>query len=166
MLKDRTLSKSNRLTYRTSSIESIVTEQQTFDVVLALEVIEHVPDAAHFLTQLARATRPGGILVLSTINRTLMSFALAKVGAEYVARWLPPGTHQWDKFMAPEEVQQILHERTTLRTQDVVGVQCNPVSMSFHMADDTSVNYMLTACRPLEEREDGGVQIDCVQRDG
>jgi 2-polyprenyl-6-hydroxyphenyl methylase / 3-demethylubiquinone-9 3-methyltransferase len=114
--------------------------------VLCLEVVEHVPDVAAFLTTCARLVRPGGLMLLSTINRTLKSYALAIVGAEYVLRWLPAGTHQWDRFVTPGELAN--HLRTAgLEPQGVEGMIYEPLRDNWRLDRDTSVNYLAAATR-------------------
>ncbi len=133
--------------YRPETIESVVASGARFDVVLAMEVVEHVADRAAFLGAAARAVKPGGLLFAATINRTLRSFALAIVGAEYVLRWLPKGTHDWEKFVTPEELTRDI-EAGGLSVSDVTGVVYNPLGDTWRPSRDTAVNYMLTASRP------------------
>lgn len=140
------------LKYETKPVEEISTQ---FDAVLALEIIEHVPDPEAFIQQLWRVTRPGGIVVLSTINRTAKSLALAKLAVEYVLRWLPTGTHEWAKFMTPDEVKRIVEKETNMSVLDCSGVVYHPVTGRFELSkDDMSVNYMMTFGRPLEDEEE------------
>jgi 2-polyprenyl-6-hydroxyphenyl methylase / 3-demethylubiquinone-9 3-methyltransferase len=130
--------------YRATRAEALVAAGETFDVVLCLEVVEHVPDVAAFLAVAAGLVRPGGVLILSTINRTLKSYALAIIGAEYVLRWLPVGTHRWDKFIKPDELAG--HVRNLgLTPLGPKGIVFNPFEDTWTLADDTDVNYMLAA---------------------
>ena len=92
--------------YRAARVEDLVAEGRLFDIVACLEVVEHVPDPAKFVAECAALVAPGGIAIFSTLNRTLKAWALAIVGAEYVLGWLPRGTHQWDRFITPEELGQ------------------------------------------------------------
>ena len=94
--------------YRVGRVEDLEAEGLTFDAVVCLEVVEHVPDAGAFLKTCAALVRPGGLMLLSTINRTLKAYLLAIVGAEYVLRWLPVGTHQWERFVTPDELARHL----------------------------------------------------------
>ena len=127
--------------------EDIVAEGRTFDVVLAMEVVEHVPDVGAFVDIAASLTRAGGMFGGSTLNRTLRSFALAIVGAEYVLRWVPVGTHRWEKFVTPREFEDAL--RTAgLITQPVQGMIYNPLGDRWALANDTAVNYFVTANKP------------------
>ena len=133
--------------YRAVRAETLVEASRTFDVVLCLEVVEHVPDVAAFLKVAATLVRPGGLMILSTINRTLKSYALAIVGAEYVLRWLPVGTHQWDRFVTPEELTR--HARTVgLEPLPPRGMVFNPLRDSWSLSQDTDVNYLMAARRP------------------
>lgn len=146
---DPDLSQNPRLVYKQVATEHIVSTGVKFDAVLALEIIEHVSNPTTFLTQCAALVKPGGIFILSTINRTLASYALAIIAAEYVLKWLPAGTHDWSRFLTPTDIELLLSKHTTLRTVDLVGTSYNPLSATFSLSKDTSVNYMLTAKTPL-----------------
>ncbi len=130
--------------YRNETIEAVVAAGERFDVVLAMEVVEHVADVNAFVNACAGALKPGGLLVMATINRTLRSFAFAIVGAEYVLGWLPKGTHQWEKFVTPEELERALHA-AGLQVTDRQGVVYNPLRDAWSLARDTAVNYMVAA---------------------
>ena len=135
------------ITYRSVLPEDLaedLAEDAAFDFVLNMEVIEHVADVARFLEASARLVRPGGAMVLSTINRTLKSLALAKVGAEYVLRWLPAGTHDWRKFVRPSELVRGL-EPHGFRVTDLKGMIYNPVSGTWSLGRDMGVNYLVFA---------------------
>ena len=134
------------LTYRVGTVEDLAREGAKFDVVLAMEVVEHVNDVPAFVASAASLLKPGGLIALSTLNRTLKSFALAIVGAEYVLRWLPRGTHQWDKFVTPNELEIAL-ELGGLSVIDETGVIYNPLADHWRLSSDMDVNYMLTAER-------------------
>ncbi|WP_419728699.1 bifunctional 2-polyprenyl-6-hydroxyphenol methylase/3-demethylubiquinol 3-O-methyltransferase UbiG [Lichenicola sp.] len=118
---DALQARGGRLEYRAASAEELVAEGRQFDAITALEVIEHVTDPAAFLALLASLLRPGGIIVLSTLNRTWQSLATAKIGAEYVLRLLPAGTHDWNRFITPAELSG-LAARAGLRTMDIAGM--------------------------------------------
>lgn len=135
------------ITYRADTAETLVAEGRTFDAVLCLEVVEHVPDVGAFLALVARLVRPGGVLVASTINRTLKSYALAIVGAEYILRWLPVGTHQWERFVTPDELARYI-EAAGLGPMHAEGLVYNPLTGAWSLAADTDVNYMASAPRP------------------
>jgi 2-polyprenyl-6-hydroxyphenyl methylase/3-demethylubiquinone-9 3-methyltransferase len=133
--------------YRATTAEALADAGERFDVVLAMEVVEHVADLALFVQRCAEMVKPGGLMITATLNRTLKSFALAIVGAEYVLRWLPRGTHQWDKFVTPNELEAAL-ERHGLRVIDETGVIYNLLADRWQISTDMDVNYMLTAEKP------------------
>ncbi len=133
--------------YRATTAEALAEADERFDIVLAMEVVEHVADANLFVKLTGEMVKPGGLMITATINRTLKSFALAIVGAEYVLRWLPRGTHQWDKFVTPNELEIAL-ELAGLRVIDEAGVIYNPLADHWRLAKDMDVNYMLAAERP------------------
>jgi 2-polyprenyl-6-hydroxyphenyl methylase/3-demethylubiquinone-9 3-methyltransferase len=130
--------------YRATTAEALADAGERFDIVLAMEVVEHVADMTLFVARCAEMVRPGGLMIAATINRTFKSFALAIVGAEYVLRWLPRGTHQWDKFGTPDELE-IAMERAGLRTSDERGVIYNLLADRWELSTDTDVNYMVLA---------------------
>ena len=132
--------------YRQDSVESLVAHGERFDLVLALEVVEHVADVETFVAACCAAVKPGGLLVMATINRTLRAFALAIVGAEYVLGWLPRGTHRWDKFVTPDELADAV-ETGGLDVRDTRGLVYNPLGDVWVLSRDTAVNYMLSAAR-------------------
>ena len=133
--------------YRATTAENLVEAGEApFDIVLNLEVVEHVADVEFFLTTCANLVKPGGMMVMATINRTLKALALAKVGAEYVLRWLPAGTHDPRKFVKPEEAKAALtHAGLTVTAE--TGVSYNPFMDIWRITEDTDVNYMLTAVK-------------------
>jgi 2-polyprenyl-6-hydroxyphenyl methylase/3-demethylubiquinone-9 3-methyltransferase len=133
--------------YRVTTAEALADAGERFDIVLAMEVVEHVADVPLFVKRCAEMVKPGGILVAATLNRTLKSFALAIVGAEYVLRWLPRGTHQWDRFVTPNELEAAL-ERHGLRVLDETGVVYNLFADCWELSADMDVNYMVTAAKP------------------
>lgn len=133
-----------RLEYRMTTAEQLALEEAQFDVVLNMEVVEHVNDLAGFLQSCARLVNPGGCMVVATLNRTLKSLALAKIGAEYVLRWLPPGTHDWNRFVTPSELQRYL-EAAALAVTRVQGVEFDPLRWEWRLSSDTGVNYMVVA---------------------
>jgi 2-polyprenyl-6-hydroxyphenyl methylase / 3-demethylubiquinone-9 3-methyltransferase len=132
--------------YRKVTAETLLVEKKRFDVVLAMEVIEHVPDVQSFVSTATSLTKPSGIFIGATLNRTKRSFALAIVGAEYLLRWLPVGTHSWEKFVTPDEFADAI-EAGGLRVFDRKGVVFNPFADKWSLADDLAVNYMLAARR-------------------
>jgi 2-polyprenyl-6-hydroxyphenyl methylase/3-demethylubiquinone-9 3-methyltransferase len=133
--------------YRTGTAEALAEAGEAFDVVLAMEVVEHVVDVLLFVSTCASMVRPGGLMIAATLNRTLKSFALAIVGAEYVLRWLPRGTHQWDKFVTPRELETAI-ENSGLRVTGERGVVYNLFADRWQLSSDMDVNYMLVAERP------------------
>lgn len=132
--------------YRQETIEALVAEGKRFDIVLAMEVVEHVADVEAFVDACCKAVKPGGLLVMATLNRTLKSYALAIVGAEYVLRWLPRGTHDWNRFVTPDELGNAI-EANGLELGESTGVVYNPLADRWSMARDMDVNYMLAATR-------------------
>jgi len=134
------------ITYRDETIEALAAARESFDAVLAMEVVEHVPDVRGFVAAAAGCVAPGGTLVMSTLNRTLRSFALAIVGAEYVLRWLPRGTHDWERFVTPAELSEAV-EAAGLSVTDTTGTVYNPLRDSWSLSRDTGVNYQITAIR-------------------
>lgn len=132
--------------YRACKIEDLNAAGETFDLVTCLEVIEHVPDVSAFVAECARAVRPGGMIVFSTINRTMKAWALAIIGAEYVLGWLPRGTHQWDRFVLPEEL--VRHcENAGLRDTRFEGMVYHPLRDVWLRSTDTDVNYLAAATK-------------------
>jgi 2-polyprenyl-6-hydroxyphenyl methylase/3-demethylubiquinone-9 3-methyltransferase len=128
--------------YRATTAEALADAGERFDIVLAMEVVEHVADVKLFVARCAEMVKPGGLMIAATINRTMKSFALAIVGAEYVLRWLPRGTHSWDKFVTPDELE-IAMERAGIRTTDERGVIYNLLADRWELSTDTDVNYMV-----------------------
>lgn len=132
------------LDYRAMTAEALAESGQIFDIVLAMEVIEHVSSITNFLVASAVLVKPKGLFIGSTLNRTLKSFALAIVGAEYILRWLPKGTHAWDKFVRPDEFSAAL-KKAGLSEFEIKGMVYAPFSDSWHLSDDTGVNYFISA---------------------
>jgi 2-polyprenyl-6-hydroxyphenyl methylase / 3-demethylubiquinone-9 3-methyltransferase len=140
--------KDNDLTidYRATTAEELAAAGERFDVVLAMEVVEHVVDVKAFVAVCASMVKPGGLMFAATLNRTLKSFALAIVGAEYVLRWLPRGTHQWDKFVTPQELERAI-EAGGLQVIGERGVVYNLLADRWQLSSDMDVNYMLVGAR-------------------
>lgn len=134
--------------YRNETAEALAAQGREFDVVLALEIVEHVADPQAFIQTCHDLLRPGGMLIGSTLNRTARSFAAAIVGAEWVMRWLPKGTHDWRRFITPDELQEMV-ETAGLDPVDRAGMVFNPLGWSWSLSPrDLSVNYLLTSLRP------------------
>ncbi len=133
--------------YRAMTAEALADAGEQFDVVLAMEVVEHVADVPLFIRRCAEMVKPGGLMIVATINRTLKSFALAIVGAEYILGLIPRGTHRWDKFVAPDELERAL-EQNGLTVTDERGVILNVLAGELQLSGDTDVNYMMAAERP------------------
>jgi 2-polyprenyl-6-hydroxyphenyl methylase/3-demethylubiquinone-9 3-methyltransferase len=129
--------------YRNTTLEDMDARER-FDIVLAMEVVEHVTDVGVFLGRCAAMLKPGGMLVASTLNRNWKSFALAIVGAEYVLRWLPRGTHQWSKFVTPDELTKHLLDNRLVVTEQS-GVVYSPFADKWSLSTDMDVNYMVVA---------------------
>lgn len=138
--------------YRATTAEALAGANEKFDVVLAMEVVEHVNDVTEFVATCASMVKPGGLMIAATLNRTLKSFALAIVGAEYVLRWLPRGTHQWDKFVTPQELERAI-ESTGLNVTGERGVIYNPLADRWQLSSDMDVNYMLVAENNSERKD-------------
>jgi 2-polyprenyl-6-hydroxyphenyl methylase/3-demethylubiquinone-9 3-methyltransferase len=136
-----------RIDYRVASAEEMARKAARYDLVTALEVVEHVENIESFVSALARLLKPGGLLLMSTLNRTPKSFLLGIVAAEYMLGWIPRGTHRWRKFLRPSElVGQLANAK--LQTTDLTGLVFNPLSGAFELRkNDLAVNYMLTAKR-------------------
>ena len=134
--------------YRHGTAEELAAAGERFDVVLNMEVVEHVADPRAYTATCAELLKPGGLMVCSTINRNAKSFAMAIVGAEYVMRWLPKGTHEWRKFITPDELTHHIKE-AGLAAVDAKGFVFNPVSWSWSIsARDLSVNYVTASRKP------------------
>ena len=132
--------------YRASTAEDLAASGAQFDVVCAMEVLEHVVDMPAFVATAGSMVKPGGWFFAATLNRTLKSFALAIVGAEYVLGWVPKGTHQWEKFITPAELEDAM-EDAGLMAQARSGVVFQPLRNRWSASRDTEVNYMLSARR-------------------
>ena len=135
--------------YRASTAEQLLADGEgSFDVILNMEVIEHVADPGEFLRTTGRLLAPGGVMVVATLNRTLKALALAKVGAEYVLRWVPRGTHDWRKFLRPEEVRGFLAGEP-LAMEGPFGLAYDPLTGRWSRSADVDVNYMMVVKRPI-----------------
>jgi 2-polyprenyl-6-hydroxyphenyl methylase/3-demethylubiquinone-9 3-methyltransferase len=130
--------------YRCTTAEALAEAGEAFDVVLAMEVVEHVADVGLFVDICASMVKPDGLMVVATLNRTMKSFALAIVGAEYILRWLPRGNHRWDKFVTPNELE-IAIEQSGLQITDETGVMYNLLADRWQLSTDMDVNYMVVA---------------------
>ena len=139
------------ITYRAITAEALAAEGALYDIVLNMEVVEHVADVGAYLGACAQLVKPGGIMVVATLNKTLKSLALAKFAAEYVLGWMPRGTHDWNRFIPPAELQKSLEETglTTLKTQ---GVSFDPLTWDWRLSPDLDINYMVVAAKALSLR--------------
>jgi 2-polyprenyl-6-hydroxyphenyl methylase/3-demethylubiquinone-9 3-methyltransferase len=135
-----------KITYLQCAAEDMVEREERFDIVLAMEVIEHVANVDAFIASCAQLVRPGGLMFFATINRTAKAYALAIVGAEYIMRWLPRGTHDWRKFVKPSELAHPLR-RAGFSIAEMTGVSYNPLADRWSLTRDLDVNYMLAAKR-------------------
>lgn len=134
--------------YRHTTAEALAAAGEQFDVVLNMEVVEHVADPLAYLTACRQLLKPGGLHLCSTINRNPKSFMMAIVGAEYVMRWLPKGTHEWSKFITPDELCHLL-EQAGLRVVDRTGFVFNPITWGWSLSGrDLSVNYVTASVKP------------------
>ncbi len=136
-----------KIDYRATTAEALAAEERSFDVVLNMEVVEHVADVTAYLGACTQLMKPGGITFVATMNKTLKSLALAKIGAEYVLGWLPRGTHDWNRFIPPTELKTSLEQSglTILKTQ---GVSFDLLGWDWKLSPDVDVNYMVVAKRP------------------
>jgi polyprenyldihydroxybenzoate methyltransferase/3-demethylubiquinol 3-O-methyltransferase len=145
---DPSLEYPERLKYSTTKVEDIaITEQESFDAVIASEVIEHVASVPAFCTALIQATAPSGAIVISTLNRTVRAYALAVVAAEQVLQWAPPGTHEWSKFVTPEELVLAMEEAgerqgKTVKLEQVSGMIFDPLKGQWGLGRDVGINYL------------------------
>ena len=132
--------------YRVASAEALAAQGHVFDIVLNMEVVEHVADIPAYLAACGRLVKPGGLTFVATLNKTLKSLALAKIGAEYLLGWLPRGTHDWNRFISPDQLKSSLEESglTVLKTQ---GVSFDPLAWDWRLSSDLDVNYMIVAGR-------------------
>ena len=136
--------------YRRVSAEALAVEAPAaFDVVTCMELLEHVPEPAQIVAACAKLAKPGGLVVVSTINRNAKAYALAVIGAEYVLGLLPKGTHDYAKFLTPAELASFARN-AGLAAAGIAGIAYNPFTRSFRLVQDTSVNYMLALRRPLD----------------
>lgn len=134
--------------YRVTTAEDLAAQGDRFDVVLNMEVVEHVPDPQSYLLACQQLLKPGGLMICSTLNRNAKSFAMAIVGAEYVMRWLPKGTHEWRKFITPDELYDLIR-KAGLEPVDRKGFVFNPLGWSWSIsARDLSVNYVTASVKP------------------
>ena len=137
-----------RVDYRECTAEALAAEDPaSFDIVTCMEMLEHVPEPAQTVRACAALTRPGGSVLLSTINRTAKAFALAIVGAEHVLRLLPRGTHEYAKFITPSELARFARE-AGLEVREIIGMHYNPFTKTATLSDDTDVNYLMACYRP------------------
>ncbi|GGE55203.1 bifunctional 2-polyprenyl-6-hydroxyphenol methylase/3-demethylubiquinol 3-O-methyltransferase UbiG [Actibacterium pelagium] len=137
-----------QIDYRHTTAEALAEAGEQFDVVLNMEVVEHVADPQAFMTCSQQLMKPGGLLICSTINRNPKSFAMAIVGAEYIMRWLPKGTHEWHKFITPDELFGLI-EKAGLDPVDRKGFVFNPIAWTWSISDrDLSVNYVTASVKP------------------
>ncbi|MEO1537499.1 MAG: bifunctional 2-polyprenyl-6-hydroxyphenol methylase/3-demethylubiquinol 3-O-methyltransferase UbiG [Pseudomonadota bacterium] len=133
--------------YRHTTAEDLAAAGETFDAILNMEVVEHVADPQAYLTACHKLLKPGGLMTCSTINRNPKSYLMAIFGAEYVMRWLPKGTHEWSKFITPDELYDLL-EKAGLDPVDRKGFVFNPIQWNWRLSDrDLSVNYVTTSLR-------------------
>ncbi len=132
--------------YRAATAEALADRGESFDAVLNMEVVEHVADVEAFMTASAALIKPGGATIVATLSRTPKSFLLAIVGAEYLLRWLPRGTHDWRRFLRPSELARALRA-AGLEVAEISGVTYNPLSDAWRLSRDTDVNYMVFAVK-------------------
>jgi len=134
---------SSKLSYSPNTPEDLLQEGHLYDVVTSLEVVEHVIDPKAFVGSCVSLLKPGGTLILSTLNRTNKAYFLAILGAEYILRWVPKDTHQWEKFLTPEELSSFLGPE--MKVREMKGISYDPLRNVWTLSDDLSVNYFLVA---------------------
>jgi 2-polyprenyl-6-hydroxyphenyl methylase/3-demethylubiquinone-9 3-methyltransferase len=132
--------------YRRAAVETLAAQGSSFDVVLSMEVVEHVADVQAFLESCAAVVRPGGLMLVATMNKTIKALALAKMGAEYILGWVPRGTHDWRKFVTPESLREQLGE-AGLEVLKFQGVIFDPLAWNWRLSANTDVNYMCAAAK-------------------
>ncbi|WP_254473022.1 bifunctional 2-polyprenyl-6-hydroxyphenol methylase/3-demethylubiquinol 3-O-methyltransferase UbiG [Bartonella sp. B1098] len=132
--------------YRTTTAEALANEGEKFDIILNMEVVEHVADVNLFIKATAKMLKPQGLMFVATLNRTWKAWGLAIVGAEYILRWLPKGTHDYKKFLKPRELKNFL-SKNALSVIDEIGITYNPLNDSWNRSKDMDVNYLLLAKR-------------------
>ncbi|SIS88316.1 bifunctional 2-polyprenyl-6-hydroxyphenol methylase/3-demethylubiquinol 3-O-methyltransferase UbiG [Paracoccus saliphilus] len=137
-----------QIDYRATTAEALASAGEKFDAVLALEIVEHVADPKAFIATCHDLLRPGGLAIVSTLNRTAKSFGAAIIGAEWIMRWLPKGTHEWNRFITPAELSEMA-SASGLNPVDARGMVFNPLTWNWSLSDrDLSVNYAIAARRP------------------
>lgn len=132
--------------YRTTTAEALANEGEKFDIILNMEVVEHVADVNLFIKATAKMLKPQGLMFVATLNRTWKAWGLAIVGAEYILRWLPKGTHDYKKFLKPRELKNFL-SKNALSVIDEIGITYNPLNDSWNRSKDMDVNYLILAKR-------------------
>ncbi|ENN93318.1 bifunctional 2-polyprenyl-6-hydroxyphenol methylase/3-demethylubiquinol 3-O-methyltransferase UbiG [Bartonella bovis] len=132
--------------YRATTAETLANEEEQFDVILNMEIVEHVADVNLFISATAKMLKPQGLMFVATLNRTWKAWGLAIVGAEYILRWLPKGTHDYKKFLKPQELKKLLSQNA-LTVIDEIGITYNPLNDSWNRSKDMNVNYMLLVKR-------------------
>lgn len=136
--------------YRVTTAEDLAETKEKFDAVIALEIIEHIANLDLFISSCCKLLKPNGMLIFSTLNRTPKSFMLGIVAAEYILRWLPAGTHDWEKFVKPSEIAKPL-QQNGLKITDISGITYHPLKQEWSLSDDdVGVNYLLTAVQPMK----------------
>jgi 2-polyprenyl-6-hydroxyphenyl methylase/3-demethylubiquinone-9 3-methyltransferase len=145
------------INYKVSTVETLLQEGSHFDVLLNMEVVEHVSDLTTFMHSCNQLVRPGGLMFIATINRTFLAWLTAIIGAEYILGWLPRGTHQWHKFRKPQELEHYL-QQGRLNILDSIGVQVNPFNRRMRLSHMTSINYMIVAQNLAKHAANAGMR--------
>tara|TARA_B100000674_G_C37872204_1_gene930071 strand:+ start:346 stop:1074 length:729 start_codon:yes stop_codon:yes gene_type:complete len=130
-----------KINYKCASPENFISDEK-FDIILNMEIVEHVEDVNYFIKKSSEFLKSDGIMFIATLNRSLKSYIFAILGAEYILRWLPIGTHEWSKFLKPEELLSIT-EKNSLKLEDISGVTFNPLKDNWKLSKDQSVNYIV-----------------------
>lgn len=134
------------INYKCTTVEELSTSKEKFDIILNMEVIEHVANIENFIYSSSKMLKKNGIMFISTLNRTIKSYLLAIIGGEYILKWLPKGTHDWKKFLKPSEINELL-QKNGIKLKIIQGVSYNPLTNNWYLSQDINVNYIMVATK-------------------